>query len=148
MSELISKNNNLLKSLIGLIDNARRRVALTVNFELTILYWEIGNKINRDILQHKRADYGKQVLSELSKELTKIYDAGFSKRNLRNFMRINEVFPDIEIVHSLSALLTWTHLRTLIFIEDDLKREFYIQMCNHERWSVRTLRSKIDSMLN
>ncbi len=50
MSELISKNNNLLKSLIGLIDNARRRVALTVNSELTILYWEIGNKINRDIL--------------------------------------------------------------------------------------------------
>ena len=60
MSELISKNNNLLKSLIGLIDNARRRVALTVNSELTVLYWEIGNKINRDILQHKRADYGKR----------------------------------------------------------------------------------------
>lgn len=64
MSELISKNNNLLKSLIGLIDNARRRVALTVNSELTILYWEIGNKINRDILQHKRADYGKQVIAD------------------------------------------------------------------------------------
>ncbi len=63
-------------------------------------------------------------------------------------MRINEVFPDIEIVHSLSAQLTWTHLRTLIFIEDSLKREFYIQICNHERWSVRALRSKIDCILN
>jgi predicted nuclease of restriction endonuclease-like (RecB) superfamily len=149
MTDIINKNNGieLLSSITKLIDDARKRVAVSVNIELTILYWNIGKKINNDILQNKRADYGKQVLNKIGYELTKLYGSGFSKRNLRNFMKINEIFSDIEIVHSLSAQLSWTHLRILIFIEDDLKREFYIQICKYERWSVRTLQNKIDSML-
>ncbi len=147
MSELISKNTSLLKSLVSLIDSARRRVAITVNSELTILYWEIGNKINRDILQYKRADYGKQVIAEISIELASRYGNSFSKRNLQHFVKFNSIFSDFEIVNTLCTQFSWSHFRSLLSMKSNLKREFYIQMCKHERWSVRILKNKIDSML-
>lgn len=140
-------NNNLLKSIVDLIDNSRNKVALVVNSELTLLYWNIGKQINEDILKNSRADYGKKIILELSQELTNKYGAGFSKKNIHNFIKFNELYPDNQIVYSLRTQLTWTHIRQLIYIEDDIKREFYIQMCIHERWSVRTLQGRIDSML-
>jgi hypothetical protein len=113
----IKKKNNLLQSIVKLIDNTRKKVAVAVNSELTLLYWHIGKKINDDILQNKRADYGKNIIVELSKELTKIYGKGFSKQNLHNFIKFHELFSNLEIVHSLSRQLTWTHIRNLIYIE-------------------------------
>lgn len=141
------KSNDLLQSIISLIDNARTRVAAAVNSELTLLYWNIGKQINVDILNNQRADYGKSIVAELSKQLTDLYGTGFSKRNLHNCLKFNELYPDIQIVHSLRAQLTWTHIRELIYINDVLKRDFYTQLCIHERWSVRTLQNRIDSML-
>ena len=141
------KNISLLESIILLIDSSRKRVAQTVNAEITLLYWNIGKEINENILGRKRADYGKKIISELSKALSERYGKGFSKRNLHNFMRFNELFPEAQIVHSLSAQLSWTHIRNILSIEDNLKRDFYIQMCKHERWSVRTLQERIASML-
>ncbi|MCD4745908.1 MAG: DUF1016 N-terminal domain-containing protein, partial [Bacteroidales bacterium] len=146
MTDIVN-NNQLFQSIISLIDNTRNRVAVSINSELTLLYWNIGKQINENILQNKRADYGKQVLSNLSKELNQRYGNGFSKRNLRNFMMFNELYPEFQIMHSLSAQLSWTHIRNLLPLEDNLKREFYIQMCKHERWSVRTLQGRISSML-
>jgi hypothetical protein len=84
--ELIANNNSeLLQSIVSLIDNARNRVAAAVNSELSLLYWNIGKRINEDILKNNRADYGKNIISDLSKELSSLYGAGFSKRNLHNF---------------------------------------------------------------
>ncbi|NOX19162.1 MAG: DUF1016 domain-containing protein [Chlorobi bacterium] len=143
----LKKNITLLESIITLIDSARKRVAQTVNSEITLLYWNIGKEINENILGHKRADYGKKIISELSIALAERYGKGFGKRNLHNFMRFNELYPEVQIVHSLSAQLSWTHIRNILSIEDNLKREFYIQMCKHERWSVRTLQDRISSML-
>lgn len=140
-------NNNLLKSIVDLIDNSRNKVALTINSELTLLYWNIGKQINEDILKNSRADYGKNIVAELSNELTERYGSGFNKRNLQSFIKFQAVYQNIEILHTVCAKLTWSHIRQLIYIEDDLKREFYIQMCIHERWSVRTLQGRIDSML-
>lgn len=147
MATISKRNNPLLKSIISLIDNSRKNVATTINSELTLLYWNIGKEINEEILFNKRADYGKKVLSELSDELTNLYGKGFTKRNLHYFVQFNALYPKYQIVHSLSAQLTWTHLKNIIHIEDELKREFYIQMSTHERWSVRTLKDRIDSML-
>jgi len=123
----IRDNKDLLQSIIKLIDNARSRVALTVNRELTILYWNIGKKINEDILQHKRADYGKKIIEELSIELTKKFGNNFNKRNLQHFVKFHAVFPDFEIVNTLCTQFSWSHFRSLLSIKDDLKREFYIQ---------------------
>ena len=147
MSDIVKNNNDLFQSIVSLIDTARKRVAVTINQELTILYWNIGKQINENILQNKRADYGKRLIDELSKELIQRYGKGFSKRNLHNFIKFNELYHDLQIVHTLSAQLSWSHIYTLIYIEEDIKREFYIQMCKHERWSVRTLQDRISSML-
>lgn len=137
----------LLNSIIDLIDKTRHVVAKTVNQELTLLYWNIGKSINEDILKNDRADYGKKVILGLSQDLQKRYGTGFSKRNLHIFIKLNTVFQDITIVQTVSAQLSWSHLYSIINIENQIKREFYIQMAIHERWSVRTLQERIDSML-
>ena len=147
MKKIVSAKNKLLLSVVSLIDDSRKSVASAINEQLSLLYWNIGKKINQEILQSKRADYGKQIIAELSKELSQRYGKGFSKRNIHNFVKFNELYPDLQIVHSLGAQLSWTHIRNLISVEDNLKRDFYIQMCKHERWSVRTLQDRINSML-
>jgi predicted nuclease of restriction endonuclease-like (RecB) superfamily len=137
----------LLNSIIGLIDLTRHVVAKTVNQELTLLYWNIGKTINDEILKNDRADYGKKLIPTLSLALTDKYGVGFNKRNLQSFIKLNTVIEDITILHTVCAKLSWSHIRNLIYIENPIKREFYIQMTVHERWSVRTLQERIDSML-
>lgn len=147
MADLDHDNKELLQVVVALIDNARQRVALSVNSELTSLYWNIGKRINEVILNNGRAEYGKSVISELSKDLSLKYGNGFSKRNIHNFIKFSELFPDFAIVQTLSAQLSWSHIYSLIYIKDNLKRTFYMQMSIHEQWSVRTLQERIDSML-
>jgi len=147
MSNIVSINKELLNSIIALVDDSRRNVAITVNSELTILYWQIGKQINEEILKQGKADYGKTIIKELSKDLINLYGRGFSEANLYNFIKFHELFPEEQIFYSLSRKLTWTHIRSLIYIEDKLKREFYIQLCIHEHWSVRMLQERINSML-
>jgi predicted nuclease of restriction endonuclease-like (RecB) superfamily len=139
--------NSLLNSLVSLIETARQKVAVTVNSELTVLYWNIGKQINEFILNHSRADYGKHILLEISQELTERYGSGFSKRNLHNFIKFSELYPDTKTVQTLSAQLSWSHINNVISIQNEIKRDFYIQLCIHERWSVRTLKDRIDSVL-
>lgn len=143
----LPESEKLLLSIVSLIDNARKNVAQAVNSELTLLYWNIGKQINEDILKNNRADYGKSIVLELSRELTVKFGTGFSKRNLHNFIKFSELYSDLQIVQTLSAQLSWSHIYSLIYIKEDLKREFYTQMSIHERWSVRTLQTRIDSML-
>ena len=140
-------NQNLFDSISELINQTRHRVATTINQELTLLYWNIGKTINDDVLKNSRADYGKKIIPELSDKLTLLYGSGFNKRNLQNFIKLNSVFENITILHTVCAKLSWSHIRSIIYIENDVKREFYIQMATHERWSVRTLQDRIDSML-
>jgi len=144
-------NKSISGDLIGdirrLIEIARHNVAVTVNAGLTILYWQIGDRIRQDILKEKRAEYGEEIISTLSIQLTVEYGKGFSRRNLFNMIRFAEVFSDKKIVHALSAQLTWTHFREIIYLDDSLQRDFYAEMCRIERWNTRTLKSKIQSML-
>ena len=142
-----SISGDLIGDIRSLIETARHNVAVTVNAGLTILYWQIGSRIRQDILKEKRADYGEEIISTLSRQLAVEYGRGFSKRNLFNMIRFAEVFPDERIVHALSAQLTWTHFREIIYLDNSLQRDFYAEMCRIERWSTRTLKSKTQSML-
>jgi len=137
----------LLGELRQLIEGSRQRAAVAVNQELILLYWQLGTRIRRDILNDERAGYGKQIMATLSRELTAEFGRGFSKRNLHHMVRFAEVFPDEQIVHALRTQLTWTHLRELIAIDDPLKRQFYTEMCRIERWSSRTLTARVNGML-
>jgi len=130
-----------------LIDAAKERAATAVNRELSLLYWQIGKRLDREILQGKRADYGKQVIVSLSKQLTAEYGRGWSERQLHYCLRFAQCFPEEEILHTLCAELSWSHLRQLLGINDNVKRDFYIEMTRLERWSVRQLQERISSQL-
>jgi predicted nuclease of restriction endonuclease-like (RecB) superfamily len=150
MSELAPKPKapeDLVRDLRQLITEARRHAVSVVNSTLTLLYWRVGDRIRRDVLQNERARYGAQILATLSQELIAEFGRGFDATNLTRMMKFVESFPDEEIVATLSQQLSWSHFRELLPLEQPLQREFYAEMCRMEGWSVRTLRGRIDSML-
>jgi predicted nuclease of restriction endonuclease-like (RecB) superfamily len=137
----------LLRDLRNLVEASRRRAAAAVNSELVLLYWRMGQRIRVDLLHEERAAYGDQIVTTLSAQLVPEYGKGLSSRNLYRMLRFAELFPSEEIVTTLSAQLTWSHFVELLLVEDRLARDFYVEMCRLERWSVRTLRSRITGML-
>ena len=130
-----------------LIAEARRDVARQVNSALVLLYWRVGQRIRRDVLKEKRAEYGEQIVYAVSAQLVAEFGQGFSEKNLRRMVQFAEVFPFEKIVVALIRQLSWTHFLRLIPIDDPLKRDFYTEMCRIERWSTRTLEKKIGGML-
>ena len=137
----------LITDVRQLIDTSRAQLAGVVNSALTLLYWHIGQRISTEVLQGERAGYGEQIVLTLSRQLEADYGRGFSSKNLRHMLRFSDVFSTQEIVYALSRQLSWTHLRSLIYIDDPLKREFYVEMCKTESWSTRVLQERLDSML-
>jgi len=140
-------SGDLISDICRLIETARQNIAVTVNAGLTVLYWQIGIRIRQDILEEKRADYGKEIVATLSQELTKEYGNGFSYSALTRMVRFAEIFPDTQIVATLSRQLSWSHFKEILPLKKPFQRDFYAEMCRVERWSVRTLRKKIDGML-
>ena len=115
MSNLPVTDPALVAELRKLIDSARQRAAVAVNAELTLLYWQIGNRILREVLAGQRAGYGEQIVSALGRQLTQEYGRGFSAKNLRHMIRLAEVFPDEAKVSALRRELSWTHIKSLIY---------------------------------
>ncbi len=130
-----------------LINESHARVSATVNSEMTELYWQVGDVINRDLLGGKRAEYGADVVKDLSGHLTRVYGRGWSAQHLRHCRHLAQTFPHDEIFSALRRKLSWTNIKTLMYIDDPLKRDFYIEMCKLNGWSSRTLNSRIKSML-
>jgi predicted nuclease of restriction endonuclease-like (RecB) superfamily len=144
----LSKNETPLFSEISrLIELSRQHVAVTVNAEITMLYWNIGKRINDDILKNRRAEYGKQIIHALSGKLTAAFGSGWSEKHLWHCLRFAERIPERKIVSAMRREFTWTHIKSLIYIEDPLKRDFYIEICRLENWSSRQLQERINSML-
>ena len=139
--------SKLVSDIRQLIDEARKNLAISVNSGLTFLHWQVGKRIEIEIFKGDRAKYGTQIISVLGKQLEKDFGRGFSEKMLRRMIQFYKVFPDEQIVVSMIRQLSWTHFIALIPIKDTLKREFYAEMCRLEKWNVRILRKKIDSML-
>ena len=139
--------NNLLNDVRQLIEEARTQVAVAINAETSLLYWKVGKRINAEVLQGKRADYGKEVLNTLAIALISQYGKGWSAQQLRQCVRFALAFPEKQILNKLCTELSYSHIRQLISIEDPLKREFYAEICKLEHWSVRQLQERIQSML-
>jgi hypothetical protein len=102
--------DRLLNDVRTLIEAAREQVARAVNSALVGLYWHIGKRLREDVLEHKPADFGKQIVNALSSQLTQEYGRGFSRQNLFHMMRFCEVYSDEQIVSSPIRQLSWTHL--------------------------------------
>lgn len=145
--ENLESKIELVSDIKMLIEESKLQVSIAVNATITLLYWNIGKKINSEILKDQRAEYGKQIVNTLSKQLTLEYGNGWGEKQLRHCIRFAETIPDKDIVYTLCRQLSWSHIRMVIFMEDELKRLFYLEMCKIEKWSVRTFRERINSML-
>ncbi|MFC6269450.1 YhcG family protein [Frigoriflavimonas asaccharolytica] len=142
------QHNPLFSTIKQLIEESKQQVAVTVNATMSMLYWQIGAKINEELAKYESAEiYGKQIVATLWRQLATEYGTTFSEKNLRRMMQFAQVFPDEKMVVSLIRQLSWSHIKILIPINESLKREFYIEMCKLEKWSVRTFQERINSML-
>ena len=147
MNKEIQKTIPLFGEIRQLIEESRKQVAVAVNSTITMLYWQIGKRINEEVLKEKRAEYGEQIVNVLSAQLTQEYGSGWSEKHLRHCLRFAERFQDETIVSALRRQLSWTHIKTIIYLDDKLKRSFYLEMCRLENWSTRQLQERINSML-
>ena len=139
--------DRLFNEISPLITAARERVAVGVNAELTKLNWNVGGCINREILGHGRAEYGKQIVKGLADRLMLFHGAGWDEKTLRHCLRAAETFSEEEIVSAVRRQLSWTHIKTLAYISDTLKRRFYLEMCATEHWGTRVLQRRIASLM-
>ncbi|MBQ2573374.1 MAG: DUF1016 family protein [Bacteroidales bacterium] len=141
-------SESLINDLRQIIEQARTHVATTVNSELTLMYWHIGERINREVLGNERAEYGKQIVATVARQLQEEYNiSGTDEKNIRRMMQFAALFPDSQIVATLSRQLSWSHFVEVIPLKDGLQREFYLTVAASERWSIRRLRKEIDGML-
>ena len=134
----------LLADLSQLIEQSKQFVIVQANSVMTMLFWNVGKRINEDILQNKRADYGKQIVATLSRQLTEKYGKNFELRNLRRMMQFAEQFPNLEIVSPLATQLSWTHFVELMSIKDEKARLFYAKEATERHWGKRELRQSIE----
>ena len=137
----------LYEDIRHMITESRRYVASTANMTLTLMYWKIGRRIWQETLNEKRAEYGKQVLNDLSQKLSIEFGDGYSAPNLARMVKFATVFKDKNILSTLSIKLSWSHFVEILGIKDEVARNFYAEMCRIEGWSVRTLQEKINGHL-
>lgn len=143
---VIKKTNDeqaLLNELSHLIEQSQQQVMAQVNSTITMLFWYIGNRINESILQNKRADYGKQIVVTLSRQLAEKYGRNFEEKNLRRMLQFAEQFTDKGIVVTLSRHLSWSHFLVLIPLKKNEAKLFYAQKVAREALGVRDLRKQI-----
>ena len=139
----LNTENELLAEVSSLIENSQKQVISLANSTLTMLFWQIGKKVNENILKNKRAEYGKQIVVTLSRQLEEKYGRNFEEKNLRRMMQFAEQFIDDQIVVTLSRQLSWSHFLLLLPLKNSDSKLFYAQKSAAEMWSVRELRKHI-----
>ncbi len=112
----IAKETRLFADIKLLIEQSKQQIAVTVNSAMTMLYWQVGNRIKTDVLQNKRAEYGQKIIKQLSAELTKQYGKGWSEKHLRHCLHVAETFPDFQIVSPLWRQLSWSHIKVADYL--------------------------------
>ena len=138
-------HDDVFNSIKTLMDKERNEVAREVNNILVQTYWEIGRIIVEDEQGHsERAEYGKELINDLSRQLTREYGRGFSRSNLQNMRNLYLSYP---ICQTLSGKLTWSHYCELLSISDEKKRSFYEKESINANWSVRELKRQIKTSL-
>jgi predicted nuclease of restriction endonuclease-like (RecB) superfamily len=143
MKEIEIIHKELYKDLSILIENGQKQLSFYANSSLILVFWQVGKRINEDILQNKRAEYGKQIVPILSAQLERVYGKNFTEKNVRRMMQFAELFPDFEIVVTLSRQLSWSHFLVLIPIKKYDAMLFYAQLSQENNFGVRELRHQI-----
>ncbi|MFJ1490388.1 YhcG family protein [Capnocytophaga canis] len=136
-------NKNLLSELSVLIENGQQQIVYYANSTLTLVFWQVGKRINEDVLNNERATYGKRIVPMIANELESKYGRNFTEKNIRRMMQFAEVFPDFQIVVTLSRQLSWSQFLVLIPLKNHEARMFYAELTANESLSVRDLRKQI-----
>jgi predicted nuclease of restriction endonuclease-like (RecB) superfamily len=136
-------DEQLLQDLSALIEQSQQQMVAQANSTLTLLFWHIGNRINKEILQNKRADYGKQIVSTLSTQLKNKYGRNFELRNVQRMMQFAEQFKDSAIVVPLARQLSWSHFVTLLPLKTEEAKLFYAEAAATQTLGIRELRKQI-----
>lgn len=131
-----------------IIESARSRAYMAINTAMVERNWLLGKRIAEEELKgQNRAEYGSEIIKRLARDLASLYGKGFTKTNLYQFVQFYKYFP--QIFHAVSGksncLLTWTHYRTLLQVDNDEARQWYASEAANEMWSVRTLQRNISS---
>lgn len=146
MSDFTNKNG-LYSKIADLLKIAKQNVVRAVNQTMVYTYYEIGRMIVEDEQQGKeRAEYGKQVLKELSEQLTDDFGKGFSVDNLQNMRQFYKAYPIYE-TGSRKFILSWSHYIKLMRIENVDERNFYEIECAQNNWTLKELQRQFDSAL-
>lgn len=135
--------NELFNELSQLIEQSKQQVAVQANSAVTILFWQVGNRINQEILQNKRAEYGKQIVPTVSAQLENKYGRNFTEKNVRRMIRFAEQFTDSQIVVTLAQQLSWSHFVELLPLKTMEAKLFYAQNASNNLFGIRELRRQI-----
>lgn len=140
-------SNNYINEVKEILKSARQKAYNTINSVMVEAYWKIGRRIVEEEQNGKeRAEYGKEILKNLSKELTEEFGKGFGERNIRNIRQFYVLFSDYEKWKSLISKLTWTHIQKVLRVSDEKARIFYLTEAAENMWSVRTLDRNISTL--
>lgn len=136
----IESNNSFISDIKSIIHNGMNAAYSAVNSTLVLTYWQIGKRIVEQEQNGKeRAEYGKHLIQMLSEELTKEFGKGYSERNLRNFRKFYIYFPSEDIWQTCLPNVTWSHFSSLLRVDDENARLWYLKESSLENWSSRTL---------
>ena len=144
-TSIMAPEQALLTELSQLIEQSQQQVVSQANSTLTMLFWHIGNRINKEILQNKRADYGKRIVPTLSAQLEERFGRNFTEKNVRRMIQFAEQFPDNSIVVTLSRQLSWSHFLALIPLKNQEAKLYYAQASATQTLGVRELRKQIST---
>ena len=140
-------SNNYINEIKKILKNARQKAYTAINSAIVEAYWEIGRRIVEEEQRGKeRAEYGKEILQNLSKELTEEFGKGYSYRTLREIRQFYLMFSDFEKWRTVSAKLTWSHFQKVLRVSDEKARIFYLTEAAENMWSVRTLDRNISTL--
>ncbi len=135
---------DIVQEISALIEKSKQQVVRTANSALTLLFWQVGKRINDEILKNDRAQYGKQIIADVATQLELKYGKNFAEKNLRRMMQFSIEFSDFEIVVPLARQLTWSHFLLLIPLKSIESKIYYAQNAIENNWGKRELRNQIE----
>jgi len=141
---IVNNGQTLFNKISTLIEQSRRVIFNHANSTNIFLFWEIGNHINIDILENKRGDYGKKIVSHIATQLTQKYGRSFESRNLRRMMQFAEQFSDFEIVSQPATQLSWACFIEILPLKTKEAKLFYLNEATRGLMSRNDMRRMIN----
>lgn len=130
------QSNNYLQDVKQILQQARDLAYSSINSAMVQAYWLIGRRI---VLEEQsgedRAKYGKQIIKNISVELTEEFGKGYSVTNIKYFKQFYAAFSENEIAQLIFTRLSWTHIRHLLRVSDKEAKEYYIKETVVNNWS-------------